>query len=493
MSETKPLTFVTAFLDLQGHHNEERPPEVRFKHFQTLFEAQIPIIVFLSRRFESEIAPFVCKNVVVIYTELMETETAKIIHTPPTLPESRNIAHDNANFLLLMNAKSEFVQTAIRMNPFHSTHFAWVDFNVAHIFKDRAASIQYLQLLSNFQLKPRCLAFPGCWGPGVGDSFITRSVNWRFCGGFFIGDRESLLDFHTATTNAFRHLYETEGRIVWEVNTWALAEKRGGFSPTWYKADHNDSIIRIPQSLFRVVASLTTIPSRVDALKETLDSLLPQVDHIYLSVAEAYVRFGGVGITLPSYLCETPYVEKVTVVKGPDHGPASKYLGALSALPSQSWVFICDDDQIYAPDVVRKMLQAVHTFGVYQNRYAIIEKSTSGGLVHGYVGLLVPTQALQALSVFPLPDCARYVDDQWISTYFFFQDVPIYPTGVEEYKDIYATLCGWHELIGADALGSLGNRSAKVAELAAFFKIRFEAGGRITSETAPIPIDPVGE
>jgi hypothetical protein len=133
------------------------------------------------------------------------------------------------------------------------------------------------------------------------------------------------------------------------------------------------------------------------------------------------------------------------------------------------------------------MLSAVKKYGVYQNRHNIIEKTSSGGLIHGYVGLLVPAETLSSLPAFPLPACARYVDDQWISAYFFFQGVPIYPTGVEEYPDLYQTLCGWHELIGADALGSLGNRSAKVAELAAFFKIRFEANGRIMPETVPTP------
>ena len=480
-----PLTFVSAFLDLDGHHNVERPPEIRFRHFQTLYDAQIPIVLFLSRRFEEAIRPFARDNLHVVFLELADTAVYKMMTYNPDLPEERNKAHDTLNFLLLMNAKSEFIDRAIDLNPFHSTHFAWIDFNVAHVFKDPVGSTQYLKLLAKTRLKPTCLAFPGCWGPGVGLSYCTRSVSWRFCGGFFVGDTTSLRAFHNVSMRSFQHLYEMEGRVVWEVNIWALAEKYHGFAPTWYKADHNDTIIRIPQSLFYVAASLTTIPSRANTLRPTLDSLLPQVDHIYLSVAEAYARFGGAGIDLPNYLFETPYAEKVTVVKGMDYGPASKYLGSLSVVPPHSLLFVCDDDQVYAPNLLNKMLSAVKKYGVYQNRYAIIEKTSSGGLIHGYVGLLVPVETLAPLPAFPLPACARYVDDQWISAYFFFQGVPIYPTGVEEYADLYATLCGWHELIGADALGSLGNRSAKVAELATFFKIRFEANGRIMPETVP--------
>jgi hypothetical protein len=51
--------------------------------------------------------------------------------------------------------------------------------------------------------------------------------------------------------------------LSWEVNIWHYLELHHSLSIQWYKADHNDSIIRIPQFFFKCVASLTTIPSRI--------------------------------------------------------------------------------------------------------------------------------------------------------------------------------------------------------------------------------------
>ena len=51
--------------------------------------------------------------------------------------------------------------------------------------------------------------------------------------------------------------------------------------------------------------------------------------------------------------------------------------------------------------------------------------------------------------------------------------IPIQPTGVELYRDIYAVLQNAHEKIGAASLAGLQNRDEKVAELAAEMGVKF--------------------
>jgi hypothetical protein len=119
------------------------------------------------------------------------------------------------------------------------------------------------------------------------------------------------------------------------------------------------------------------------------------------------------------------------------------------------------------------MMPSVIAPAVYQNHYRSIQQKTSGGLVHGYVGLLVNSTELVGLKRFPLPDVARFVDDQWMSIYCFKNRLPILPTAVEEYKDIFAVLQGWHEQIGPDSLAGLNNRADMVQAIAEFFGVRF--------------------
>jgi hypothetical protein len=119
-------------------------------------------------------------------------------------------------------------------------------------------------------------------------------------------------------------------------------------------------------------------------------------------------------------------------------------------------------------------MNSVTKIAVYQNHYESIKEKTSGGLIHGYVGLLVHASLLQDLPAFPLPPAAQFVDDQWMSIYCFLKGIQICPSGVETYREIYKVLDGWHEKIGAASLAGLQNRDDMVAALGREFGITFD-------------------
>jgi hypothetical protein len=165
------------------------------------------------------------------------------------LPASRNQVKDSFLFLCLMNMKIEFVVSAVNENPFNTNHFAWIDFNLAHIFKDKWQTAQWMHYLTTCFWAPKFIANPGCWDKGQGQESIVDNINWRFCGGFMIGDGESfneLFDLYLEHFTPFMHKYR---HITWEVNFWAWLEVNARWNITWYKADHDDSIVRVPSRL----------------------------------------------------------------------------------------------------------------------------------------------------------------------------------------------------------------------------------------------------
>jgi hypothetical protein len=457
-----PTTFVSAFLDLAEDRSKDKSVEKCFGLFGQLAATGIRLHLFLSRCYEGMIT---APNVSIEYIELEELDTFKDISGMDyALPSTRTPHHDTKNFMILMNSKIEFVHRAMAAR--RSNNYAWIDFSIFHVLKDPQAA-SYLQMLGSASLKPG-LYFPGCWDLALPN---FSAVCWRFCGGFFIGDAASIAGFYETHRRHFKNLVAQKG-LAWEVNVWAWLEYTGHLPCNWFRADHNDTIIRVPPSAFRVVASLTTIPPRATSCRLALDSLLGQVDQIYLSVSRNYRRFGP--WTPWDFLSEEPYASKVTVVYGEDDGPATKYLGGLSRISPADWVFVCDDDQEYHPTLVARMMNSVKRIAVYQNHYESIRHKTSGGLIHGYVGLLIHGSLLQGLRLFPLPPAARIVDDQWMSIYCFLKGVPILPSGVETYADIYKVLDGWHEKIGEASLAGLRNRDQMVSELADAFEVRFE-------------------
>ena len=103
------------------------------------------------------------------------------------------------------------------------------------------------------------------------------------------------------------------------------------------------------------VATLTTIPSRINnECILAINSLLKQVDQIYLSVCTSYQRFPN--IKIPDIFFQEPYFSKVTIVYNNDYGSATKYLGSLNQLTCKDqWVFVCDDDQEYKDGLIERL------------------------------------------------------------------------------------------------------------------------------------------
>lgn len=460
-----PVTFVTAFLDLHEDRTGDKTVDTCFGHFRKLVSTGIPIHAFVSACYRDRMPA--APNLTVETLELEDLDTWKAVRDVSySVPPTNAPHHDTANFMILINAKAEMMARA----PRGASHYAWIDFSIFHVLRNEAAAAATLQRLAAASLPATYRACPGCWAKGTALSTLFQAVNWRFCGGLLIADADSLETLYGLYRTEFARIVREQGRLVWEVNLWAYFESLG-FEFGWYRADHNDSILAVPLPK-RIVASLTTIPPRFELCRKTLDSLLPQVERIYLSIPESYSRFPGV-VELPEFLAEPGYA-RVSVVRPPDSGPATKYLGALPQTPEDAWIFVCDDDQEYHPDLIARMAPALQAPGAYQNHFRHIQHKTSGGLLHGYVGVMLHASCLRALPDFPLPAAARFVDDQWMSIYCFKESVPVYPTPAETYPEIFRVLQDGHELYAPEALAGLRNRAEKVRELEEFFQIRFE-------------------
>jgi hypothetical protein len=94
---------------------------------------------------------------------------------------------------------------------------------------------------------------PGCWNFKCENiEALKDSICWRFCGGFFMGDKNSLTSFYHVSISHFEEFLKISEKLVWEVNYWAWLEASGYISPIWYLADHNDTIIDIPSQVINV-------------------------------------------------------------------------------------------------------------------------------------------------------------------------------------------------------------------------------------------------
>jgi hypothetical protein len=249
-----PLTFVTALLDLRGPLKREDHKDELFTNFKRIADFGIPFHVFLSKTFEEEfwtrIGPMAN-----IRVTMLEFEDLDIVQQTKDLildlPRQRCQKKDTREFMLLMNAKAELLHRSIQQNPFQTQHFAWIDFGIGYIFKDWPKIEACLHRLATADYQEMCLVFPGCWQTGRDKENLWFRINWRFCGGFFLGDIKSLEGLYELYVQHFREILEEYKHITWEVNIWHYFELHYGWRPMWYSADHNESILVVNEGCFK--------------------------------------------------------------------------------------------------------------------------------------------------------------------------------------------------------------------------------------------------
>lgn len=126
-----------------------------------------------------------------------------------------------------------------------------------------------------------------------------------------------------------------------------------------------------------ILCCLTTIPDRTLSLEQTVNSLLPQVDKIFIFL------HGYTPVNLPSFLEGNDKIELAYDIEWGDKGDIDKFHFVNDL---KGYVLICDDDLIYPEDYAERMIKAIER----HNRKALIT-------AHGTI-------------VFPLPIVNYYMD-----------------------------------------------------------------------------------
>ena len=246
------ITFVSSLLYLNPH--DESQLEKTIANFVALAE-KVRVCVFVSEKYRPLLVPYA--HFITLYPfDLYQTWIVStcIAHAPLELPKSRNGEKDTYEFLLNAHAKHELIESVASLNPYSSTHFAWIDFTAVNLFRQLRATLGYLRMLDSHVIASPCLTLPGCWQAltrETATSIILEGVHWRFCGGYFLGDRDSVLGFCREYRERIVDFLARERTLTWDFNFWAWMEAMGMTLPLrWYSADHNDSLVFCSADLY---------------------------------------------------------------------------------------------------------------------------------------------------------------------------------------------------------------------------------------------------
>lgn len=258
------ITFVSAILK----KDEGMDIGQMFIHFSFLALSGIKICLFVSNEFEDHVRDAMTgfSNVSIFSAKNIEdswiSTTVAGIDNDISLPENRSEEKDTKEFILSGHMKNELLLEIVNENPFATTHFAWIDADIAKNFKNQKETRLYLQWLDKITLSDKFITFPGCW-PKLEknkECDILNAVHWRFCGGFFMGDKESIRSFCLLYTEKIVIFLKQHKKLVWDFNVWAWMETfcENEWDPIWYRGDHNDSILVSSADLYtRVLTNVT--------------------------------------------------------------------------------------------------------------------------------------------------------------------------------------------------------------------------------------------
>ena len=174
--------------------------------------------------------------------------------------------------------------------------------------------------------------------------------------------------------------------------------------------------------MYKLVISLTTIPSRMYLLNYTLDSLKNQSikpDAIILNIPHMSVRF-NIEYNIPNWLLNDHNIE---IHRCEDFGPGTKLLGLFShpKIDDNTMLCIVDDDRLYPNNIVDTLVN-------FSNKYPTATIGYMAGLIDETKREDAQAIKIQGCSGFltrkkyftdDIYECTRrnfrYVDDDYIS------------------------------------------------------------------------------
>lgn len=179
------------------------------------------------------------------------------------------------------------------------------------------------------------------------------------------------------------------------------------------------------------IVSLTTIPSRLLNIHQTLNSLKRQTllpSKIILVIPFKCSRFKDPYV-IPDYLNKDNY-PLVEILRCEDIGPASKIIPIID-LGYEGPIIFLDDDRTYKPDLVESLYAASleHPDDVISS--IGMERGHTQPIFSGCCGVLVKKKMFTS-DVVPIPEEFKYVDDFWLSGHIAKNGVKIFCLGADD-------------------------------------------------------------
>lgn len=226
--------------------------------------------------------------------------------------------------------------------------------------------------------------------------------------------------------------------------------------------------------------SLTSLPSRIDNIYETLKSIEDQTlkpEKVYLNLPYKFKRFPNYQFTNEQILNLNKY--NIEITRCDDYGPATKLMGSISKIKNNfDCVVLLDDDHIYHNKVLEILVSNFKkkktNYSYYLNKVFNIRNGQCSD------GFLINVELLNDIDKFYL----EYVknsknmfldDDLWFAIYLYCEKKSSIENVIQDFKNITGNSISYTQSINKDidALHQIEHKSSKLLNRRKIQKIEF--------------------
>jgi hypothetical protein len=272
------LTYVTAFYDIS---NKFRSSEKYMELLEHLLQTGVNILCYLDTKL-LEKGKELCEKYPNLKIPCYVSLDTSWIPEDVILPYKRNEEKDTKEYFAVQLQKVWCLADAAKRTK--TTHLAWIDAGIFHMFEDDSALKDTLHEIASAEW-PSKIFVAGAWTEE--DVALHYKLNewahlldivlWRFLGGFMLGPR---LSWQEVLEKQNAIVKENLPHLGWEVNYWS---KMDVF--TWYQALHDLSMFKNcmnyrllkptppPRSNIVFVTSFYAIPNKFHSLDFYLHNL----------------------------------------------------------------------------------------------------------------------------------------------------------------------------------------------------------------------------
>lgn len=200
----KSTTLITGFFDLQKREkSSRRDKDYYFEKAEFLFKQDQNIIFFIDTEYyfdiwkrrkahnlldKTYIIPVACEDLEYVKLHLEATKLNFLKHPVHNFQPGK----ETPLYILITWSKFKLLNAAVRLNPFNSTHFAWIDFGLSHIAKTHDTILDLC--LSQFEDKIKILSMKHLAKTELVD--MNRYYDWiwgKMAAGFITGSKDNML------------------------------------------------------------------------------------------------------------------------------------------------------------------------------------------------------------------------------------------------------------------------------------------------------------